>query len=165
MSRKTKIIQINDDGRDFGKAFVLTEMPAMRAEKWAQRAFFALSNANYQIPESVVQLGMLGVLYVGLNALANASFSDFEPLMDEMMTCVQWINPQNPDILPRRLIETDIEEVETILRLRREVLELHLGFTMAEGLSRLRASAMSSLKTTPTSPGSSEPSSPADGQP
>jgi hypothetical protein len=38
----------------------------------------------------------------------------------------------------------DIEEVKTIWDLRQEVIELHLGFSIAEGLSKLPTSAMKS---------------------
>ena len=42
MARKTKIVTIAAEGRDYGKSYLLTEMPALKAEKWATRAMMAL---------------------------------------------------------------------------------------------------------------------------
>ena len=135
--RKTKLVPIapkgdGDTSRDLGKVFLLTEMPASQAEKWAMRAFLALSHANVDVPKEVAQLGMIGVAMVGMRAFTRASWSDIEPLMDEMMGCVQICPTPGETAIVRPLIETDIEEVETRFRLRKEAIELHVGFTIAD---------------------------------
>ena len=43
MARKVEYITIDQEGRDQGKTFKITEMPALKAEKWATRAFLALA--------------------------------------------------------------------------------------------------------------------------
>jgi hypothetical protein len=51
-----------------------------------------------------------------------------KPLFDKMMDCIQ-INP-SPKVT-RALIDDDIQEVATLLRLRKEILTLHLSFFTA----------------------------------
>ncbi len=137
--RKSKHYVVPETGgRDDKKKFLLTEMPATQAEKWAAKAFLALSNTRLEIPVDIVQLGMAGIALIGFQAFRNSSFVDLEPLMDEMFGCVQIVPPSGQ---PRDLIEEDIEEVKTRLELRKELMELHMGFTFADVASKLTASA------------------------
>lgn len=132
MARKTAIITIEAEGRDKGKVFVLTELPAMQSEQWAGRALFALMNAGVEVPDNIAEAGLAGLAAVGIQALTKVSFEQAKPLFDEMMQCIQ-IQP-SPKVT-RPLIEDDIEEVATILLLRREVLKLHMDFSTPGGLS------------------------------
>lgn len=136
MARKSKLIQINDPdpkNRDKGKNFFITEMSASQAERWAMRAFMAMARSGVEIPPDVARSGMAGIMTIGLNALASGlSYEDAEPLLDEMFACVEYM----PDIkhhpeLKRRPFEEDIEEISTRLRLRSEVLNLHVDFSSA----------------------------------
>lgn len=141
--RNTIIITIGptDIGvRDRGKSYYLEEMPSVRGEKWALKAIFALQNAGIDVP---VGAGMEGIFVVGVGGLMKLQFAEFEPLMDEMMECVSYCPERNPD-LARPLVDTDIEELTTRLRLRAEVLLLHVGFLPAEAKLRL-TSAMNRL--------------------
>ena len=126
-----KVVEIRLDetaGRDAGKLFVLTEMPAVKAEKWAIRAFFALSKSGMDIPDELARTGFAGIAQIGLRALGSMAFTDAEPLLDELLGCVQIArDPTHPSILARPL-DMDFEEVATLLRLRKEVFELHTGF-------------------------------------
>jgi len=134
MARKTKVVTITAEGRDRGKQFLITEMPASRAEKWAFRAFFALGRAGIQVPEEMAGMGMSVIAVIGIRALAMLRFEDAEPLMDEMMGCVQFMpDPARPAIV-RQLIEDDVEEATTLLLLRSEVIELHTGFSIADAV-------------------------------
>ncbi len=135
MSRKTKIVTIQNEGRDKGKKFHITEMSAVRAEKWAARAFLALAHAGVEIPEEVKGAGMAAIAVIGLRALGNVSFSEAEPLLDEMMSCVQYMPDPKYPINLRSLIEDDIEEVITLAMLRSEVFELHTGFSLANAIN------------------------------
>jgi hypothetical protein len=123
--------------RDAGKTYVLTEMPASRAEKWATRAFTALTTNGVKVPEGISELGMAGFALVGFQAFYGVSFAAIEPLMDEMFDCIQF----KAEKVTRPLIESDIEEVATRLALRKEVLELHMGFTFADAVSKLKQSS------------------------
>lgn len=125
--RKTKEVIVPLDGRDKGKKFLITEMPASTAEKWAARAFLALAHAGIEIPEELQGAGMAAIAIVGLRALGRVSWEEAEPLMDEMMACIQSVQPA----ITRPVIEEDIEEVTTRMWLRSEVFELHCGFSIA----------------------------------
>lgn len=121
--RKTLTVTIDDENRDKGKIFVVTEMDAWHAEKWAGRLLFAAMNAGVEIPDGISQAGMAGLATLGIQALTRIPFEAAEPLLDEMMDCVQ-IQP-SPSVT-RALIGDDIEEVSTLIRLRRETLKLHI---------------------------------------
>jgi hypothetical protein len=128
--RKTINITIQDEGRDKGKVFVLTEKPAIQADKWGIRALLALSKSGVPIPQEFMEMGIIGVLAVGIHRLAGVSFADLEPLLDEMLTCVEIMpTPARPDVI-RALLPDDIEEVKTLQILRMEVFRLHTGFSL-----------------------------------
>jgi hypothetical protein len=122
--------------RDKGKRFKITEMPAMQAEKWAARFFLALAKSGIDIPSDIAQQGMAGVAIVALRTLGGVDWQLAEPLLDEMFKCVAIYLPNNATQTRPPTMQDDIEEVKTLWDLRKEVLELHLGFSIAEGLSR-----------------------------
>lgn len=133
MARKTLDITISDANRDRGKIFVLTEMPASRAESWAMRAGLALFHANVELPPGFdpTKLSFAAMAEIGLHVLSGLKWEDAEPLLDEMWSCVQIRpDPMKPNIV-RNLIEEDIEEIGTRLRLRTEVWKLHTDFLSA----------------------------------
>lgn len=155
--RNKKIVKITAEGRDKGKAYLLTEMSAFKAESWGMRALLALDNSGFQVPEEMKGTGMAGIAALGAERIIapRLNFADFEPLLNEMMECVQFVpNADNPDIVrPIREMADDIEEVSTILQLRKEVLLLHLGFLPAELQSKLKDFLTSPASSdTPTSP-------------
>jgi hypothetical protein len=128
--RKTISVTIQDEGRDKGKVFVLTEKPAIQADKWGIRALLALSKSGVPIPQEFMEMGIIGVLAVGIHRLAGVSFADLEPLLDELLTCVEIMpTPARPDVI-RALLPDDIEEVKTLQTLRMEVFRLHTGFSL-----------------------------------
>lgn len=141
--RKTKTVAIEMEGRDKGKQYVLTEMSALAAEKWAARALLALSHAGVQVPEDVESAGMAHLAAFSMQALNMARWDELEPLLDEMLTCVQYVpDPSHPNFSRPVSAEGDIEEVQTILYLRAEVFDLHTGFSIAANL-RARMAATS----------------------
>lgn len=137
MARKTTTVTIDstDPGnRDVGKQFVITELPATVAEKWAARALNALLASGLEIPDDLARQGMRGLAASGLAGLQSFSgvpWNLAEPLLDEMMACVQIVpDPTRPGVI-RPLVETDIEEVTTRFTLRGEWLGLHFSFFKA----------------------------------
>lgn len=129
--RKTKIVTIERDGRDKGKSFLVTEMPAVQAEKWAARVFLAMAHSGVEVPPNIIDAGIAGIAVMGLRSLQGVNFEEAEPLLDEMMTCVRYA-PDGKQELARPLVESDIEEVPTILKLRAEVFQLHVDFSWAD---------------------------------
>jgi len=133
--RKTQTVTITATGRDQGKTFLITEMPASQAENWAIRAVFAMGKSNVDIPMDAVYAGWAVVATVGLKALLGAPYDEARPLLDEMMACVQSVQ----DSGTRPLIESDIDEISTRMFLRDEVFRLHANFSIRETLSSIRS--------------------------
>lgn len=164
MPRKIKYVTIDEGtpetNRDYGKRFKLVEMAAGPAEKWATRAFLALARSGVDIPEDIATAGWAGIAVTSLKMIAGIHFAEAEPLMDEMFACVQFCpDPARPEFArPGPVMENEIEEVGTRLKLRWEVVHLHVeNFTNVflstwESLRRLGGSP-----STETSPAASEP--------
>ena len=86
MARKTSTFI--GEGRDKGKHFLLTEMPATKAEDWAIRAMLALGAANVEIPDGALQLGMAALAEIGIKKLFSINPEQMRPLLAELMECV-----------------------------------------------------------------------------
>ena len=156
--RKEKIITVTAEGRDKGRTYLIREMSAFRAERWGARVLLALMKSGAPIPEDAAKMGLAGVAALGVKLLLSIQWEDAQPLLNEMMGCVQISQPLFPkpgDAVSYRDINEDaddIEEVATMLMLRKEVLELHLGFSLREklqsfGLSREQENSASTSAT------------------
>ena len=152
MARKEAIFTATD-GRDAGKQFLIREMPASRAEAWAIRAMLAMGRAGIEIPEAFRQQGFSGLLSIlqsssdsgieiaaallaGLKLtvftnLLRIPADDAMPLLAEMMDCAQRME----SAVTRALVEDDIEEIQTRLKLRSEIWNLHTDFFGGAGQS------------------------------
>jgi hypothetical protein len=160
--RKTSIYTVTEENRDKGKVFQITEMSAAEAEQWAIRAFFALMNAGVDIPDEIASMGfagfaamnqeddetkeiakmqILGLASVVLGALGRVPYPMAKPLLDDMMDCVKIIpDPSKPQVV-RALMDIDIEEVSTRLKLRKSVFDLHIDFLEPAALSTMAQTA------------------------
>jgi hypothetical protein len=160
MARHTRLVTITDEGRDKGKSFFIREMPADAAEWWGIRALIAIGNAGLSLPSGALESGLAGLAQlehskgaasalfaIGLRMLPGVDARALQPLLEEMMQCVQYQPPGN---FPAQALNTgdlaQIEEIATRFKLRAEVLELHLGFSLA--------GALSTTDTTPPAPAS-----------
>ncbi|WP_295372129.1 hypothetical protein [uncultured Pseudacidovorax sp.] len=129
------------DGRDKGRVFQLTEMSANDAERWAIRAMLALIRNGVDIPDDAMNSGMAGLARVGITCLSKLNAEDALQLGDELMTCVRHIpNPKNPNVI-RNLVEDDVEEIQTRLKLKVAVFRLHVDFSAADALSTLASAS------------------------
>lgn len=159
--RKVAEITISAKGRDEGKTFVLTEMPADQAERWLMRMLEALSKSA-DVGAAVRIGGYAGLYALGIRALVGAPFSQTEPLYKELMDCVKI----KEKAVTRSITSDDVEEVATRMQLKDEVFKLHTGFSVADKLSELWRTSLSALeaartsKDTSTSDPSAAPSSP-----
>ena len=159
--RQVKQITITTPGRDFGKRFVITEMSAWAWDEWQSRALFAISKGGGAVPDDFTEQGLAGLLAFGLQALTSVSFEEARPLMAELMACVaRCPDDARPDFArPGGVLDSDFEEAKTIQFLRREALELHLGFSIADEWLKYQT-ALSALRAT-----SSSPNTPTSAQP
>lgn len=159
MSRKTKLITIVKEDRDVGKQFLITEASSDATEHWGLRVFMAMSRANIDIDASALDAGMAGVATIALRSLASMQFADAVPLLAEMMLCVKYVPAGARGMeLARHLVETDVEEITTLLLLREEVIDLHVGFSVRDAIQEhLAARAQERILATETSQLSSAP--------
>src|SRR5690606_28017043 len=87
------------------------------------------------------EAGWIAVVAAGFQAFLKGPWDEVKPLLDEMFECVKAMpDPSKPAIV-RPLIEDDIEEIASRVKLRDEVFELHAGFSLAGALSSLGQSA------------------------
>jgi len=154
MARKEITFTVTANGRDKGKQFKITEMAARQAEEWAIRVACAMMGTGVSVPdnimnvaaalaakkpddddaaaialyESVMASGMIALAKFGIGALAKVPFAESKPLMDELLSCVQYV--AGPAIVIP-LDESHIEEASTYFRLKVETLKLHVSFLTA----------------------------------
>jgi hypothetical protein len=156
---KTKEVTITAEGRDKGRKYLLTEMPALQAERWARHAIMAMNREDLDIRSEVAALGMWGFVLGGMQALAGGDVPSVDKLMDEMLHQIQIVE----EAVTRPLGgDNDFWEITTLKTLRQELIELHMGFTFAELASSLKAESASTQpdsQNSSTSPISSETSS------
>lgn len=161
---KTKIVEIpiptegQRPNRDAGRRYLLEEMPVLKAEKWARRAIGAMSRQDLDVREEMKKLGFLGFYLLGLQALAGGDMDAVDGLMEEMLPCIKIYES---DTFARPVgADGDFWELSTVYQLRKELIELHMGFTFAELVLILMATTVSAQQTdsldTPTSAPSSE---------
>lgn len=137
MARHTVEVTIEAKGRDQGKTFVITEMPATVGEKWAMQLAYLLSQAgSLAIPEGALpSVGMEAIAPVVSEATIDPRIvlSLGRALADESLAgwwdCVQYRPAPNLPTQPLRKDEgCQIEEIATITFLRMEVVKMHTDF-------------------------------------
>ena len=129
MARKETEIKI-EDGRDAGKVFKITEMPAVQMDKWATRALLLMGKSGTGI-------GMLAAMNLEdiLEALSKASYEETEKLLDELLACASFMKDGVSVPMKGEMVNSVVEEWTTIFRLRIEALKLNLGFLELGGES------------------------------
>ena len=125
MARKEIEVVIIDDNRDKGKVFRITEMPATKAQEFADRVFFAAMNCGVKIPGEIGQIGMAELYAAGIAMAEKIPYEWAKPLLDMLMDCVDLRTDAGTY---RKRVESDIEEITTAFKLRTEALKLHFGF-------------------------------------
>ncbi len=141
-------------GRDAGKTFVITEMPADQAERWALRAGFAIANAGVKVPDGVLDSGMAGlaslahVLVWCIRSLQGLHYNAVEDLLDDLMGCVQFqppgTGPEGAPLPPVQLFKgenSQVEEIRTWFWLKVEAFQCHVDFSLADALSSFQKTA------------------------
>lgn len=154
--RKTDTITITEENRDKGKSYFLTELSAEEAEDWLFAFAMAAARSGIILPTNFKEIGLPGITAMSLQALSNMRMDEARPLLAKMFTCIQFSAP----LKVRPIVEGDIEEVSTRLRLRKEVIELHTGFFSTAARLKLEreqaAVAESASQNTSTSPNGSQ---------
>lgn len=141
MARYTREVQITTPGRDAGKKFIITEMPADQGERWGNRLALEFGQAVSKVPSAVIGGGMAGVsqmlpviMVQGLQSLGGLNPQVVQPLLDEMMACVKFRSAGAVAGVPDQPIFTgensQIEEIQTRYTLLFEAIKLHWSFLM-----------------------------------
>jgi hypothetical protein len=170
MARHTKTITIDTQGRDEGKTYIITEMPVRQSEWWGMRFLTALSTSGVEMPDELVGGGMAGVAALGIRfVLGTVGRPEMKELHDEMFaSCLTFLpdptRPQEAAFMRGYggkvpMVDDDIEEQQTLRRLRQEILILHLDFfphAVRSILELITATAAANLSDTLTSPVQSE---------
>lgn len=133
MARKVKDLTI-DKGRDEGKTFRITEMSVIDADNWANRALLAMlrggvdvGNIDFNTVDTAG--GMLELAKVAIAGLGNMQEQIATDLLNELLGCAK-IVPSGGT--PRDiLIESDIEDIATLWKIRKEALMIHIDFLTA----------------------------------
>lgn len=112
-------------GKDSDKVYRITEMPAYKAEKWALRTLWAIASAGVDLPDDIGHAPLSRLAEIGLKALAKVPFEIAEPLLDELLSCVEIVTNAGTR---RLIIADDFLSVKTLLMLRKEVLAMHVNF-------------------------------------
>lgn len=128
MARKTETLTISDDGRDKGKTFVLTEMPAIQGDRWAAQALSLIIKAGQDLPTGAAEAGMAGLAAAPLTSLPVLQALQ-DPSLDAWWECVKYQHaPKHPLQTIFQGEACQIEEISTVSLLRMKVLEMHIGF-------------------------------------
>ncbi|MDI9276166.1 hypothetical protein QMZ65_02970 [Pantoea sp. EABMAA-21] len=131
MARKEIYYTEEGKGRDLGKTFFIREMSATQAEWWAIRAGMAMARSGVELPDNFADMGIAAMAGTGLKMVSQIPPQEAKPLLDELMDCVQMVPDSGNQNIKRKLIDDDIEEIATRLKLRMEVFKLHVDFFTA----------------------------------
>ncbi|WP_320910227.1 hypothetical protein [Citrobacter farmeri] len=135
MARKEITFIVEEEGRDKGKEFLITEMSAWDADALAQDIFRAMGDSNYSsIPADVIAMGCAGLATVGLSVISASSPEVARQLRDRLMSTVDIIITNDGRRQQRKVNGSlDFEEVSTIRTLLDKVFEINFNFLTIAG--------------------------------
>ncbi|HDL6888381.1 TPA: hypothetical protein PXL93_004390 [Yersinia enterocolitica] len=129
MSRKQITYTVEDEGRDKGKEFIITEMSAWDAEELSEEIYRAMGHGEFNsLPADVVSMGVAGLATVGVSVLAAAPASVSRPISDRVLSTVEIVITNEGKDITRSIKPIDFEEISTIRTLKDKVFELNFGF-------------------------------------
>ncbi|WP_213732629.1 hypothetical protein [Citrobacter europaeus] len=135
MARKEITFIVEEEGRDKGKEFLITEMSAWDADSLAQDIFRAMGESNYSsIPADVIAMGCAGLATVGLSVISASSPEVARQLRDRLMSTVDIIITNDGKRQQRKVNGSlDFEEVSTIRSLLDKVFQVNFDFLTIAG--------------------------------
>lgn len=135
MARKEIPFIVEEEGRDKGKEFLITEMSAWDADSLAQDIFRAMGDSNYSsIPADVIAMGCAGLATVGLSVISASSPEVARQLRDRLMSTVEIIITSEGQRQQRKVNGSlDFEEVSTIRSLLDKVFQVNFDFLTIAG--------------------------------
>lgn len=142
--RKEKIITIDDRGRQL--TFKIREMSASQLESWTFRAVLQLAKGGtlggagalelQKAKQAAEEMDTGGAIQAaggfllthGLAALAGIDYDKVKPLLDDLLGCCSRIDAGVEQRLTPEIVDGIIEDMRTLLRLRKEALALNFSF-------------------------------------
>lgn len=149
MALKELTVEIEKEGRDQGKRFLITEMPVTQIDKWANRLLSSAAKGGINLKEMELdkiadilqykkkieegkQIDVTGgILELGnltTQAIGNIDYDVLQDSLDELiLQCVQVVSSNG---ISREMLSVDeeISELSTLWKLRKEVFNLHIDF-------------------------------------
>lgn len=124
--RKTEILKLIDDGAE--RTFRITQMPATKAERWANRAAFLLMGAGKEFNSFKKDPKIEDIVKV----FSNIDYEKVEPLYNELIECCTYLPDGNVNGAgigcTQETIDAQIIEPLNLYRLRVAVLKLNFAF-------------------------------------
>lgn len=135
MARKEIPFIVEEEGRDKGKEFLITEMSAWDADSLAQDIFRAMGDSNYSsIPADVIAMGCAGLATVGLSVISASTPEVARQLRDRLMSTVDIVITNDGKRQQRKVNGSlDFEEVSTIRSLMDKVFQVNFDFLTIAG--------------------------------
>ena len=135
--RKQKNITIIDDGQEL--RFVIKQMPASELEIWCLRLAGLFARGNLGMPmadgataigEMLREKGLAGLL----ETVGRFDVEELRPLLDGLLGCCRYVaEPNSLTRLTPQIVDGIVSDVRSLFLLRKEALELNLGFLLPEG--------------------------------
>lgn len=127
--RKQITYIVEDNNRDHGKEFIITEMSAWDADEMAQDLFRSMGESNFTgVPPDVIAMGCAGLATLGMNVLSVAPPDVSRNLRDRLISTVEVVIRHDGGQQTRKVIPEDFEEVDTIRKLLDRVFEVNFSF-------------------------------------
>lgn len=136
MARREEYFTVDKECRDTGKVFCITEMSAFDAESFAIRAGLAILKSNPSLPPNLIEkitdksISFEDIASLGFGLFSGIDYHELKPLLNDLLSCVQIIVDKK-SMIKRGIEDEDIEELSTIIELRKRALGLHINFSTA----------------------------------
>jgi hypothetical protein len=131
--RKSKTITLDDRGSK--RTFKITEMPATKQEAWLIKVGILMSALVDGVESGVGRNDFRDLeglakklLAHGIGQLSNLEYEKAKPLLDELLLCCARIDGGVEQLCTPDSVDGYIEDVKTLFLLRKEALEINLGF-------------------------------------
>ncbi|MGY0156356.1 hypothetical protein ACVQK1_09440 [Edwardsiella tarda] len=127
--RKQITYIVEDNNRDHGKEFIITEMSSGDGDEMATELYRTMMKGGfYEIPQDIIAMGCAGLATMGMNVLALASADTYRILRSRLLDTVEIVIRHDGNQQTRKVMLDDFEEVSTIRTLMDKVFQENFGF-------------------------------------
>ena len=125
---KTKELELG------GKTFVISKMPLIQGDRWANRVALALCKGGIDVGHGIKGLlDLEGITTIALKALGGVPDDVAQGLLDELMG---YVKLKLPDGSTRAVVlESDVDDIAALWKIRIEAIRINLDF-LAVGVTQ-----------------------------